>query len=251
MSVEDPRGTSGSHPDTTTPPDNGVLVGGRRLRFPLNHHRSTLDSWPVISPDIPHEPLVPFPDQHWDWRAIHSQTLIDPSAWVAPGVGLYGRVRLGARSSIWFGCMLRGDQEWIEIGSDSNIQDGTILHVEHGGFPCVIGDRVTVGHRAVVHGAIVGDGALIGIGALVLSRCLVGEGALVAAGAVVLEGTRIPPHTLWAGCPARQIRELTAEQRGRLETTYQHYVNNTVAHRAAEQGLSAAVFLTGQPPTTE
>ncbi len=251
MSVENPRGTSGSHPDTTTPPDNGVLVGGRRLRFPLNHHRSTLDSWPVISPDIPYEPLVPFPDQHWDWRAIHSQTLIDPSAWVAPGVGLYGRVRLGARSSIWFGCMLRGDQEWIEIGSDANIQDGTILHVEHGGFPCVIGDRVTVGHRAVVHGAIVGDGALIGIGALVLSRCLVGEGALVAAGAVVLEGTRIPPHTLWAGCPARQIRELTAEQRGRLETTYQHYVNNTVAHRAAEQGLSAAVFLTGQPPTTE
>jgi carbonic anhydrase/acetyltransferase-like protein (isoleucine patch superfamily) len=158
---------------------------------------------------------------------------------------------VSARSSIWFGCVLRGDQEWIEIGADSNIQDGTILHVEHGGFPCVIGDRVTVGHRAVVHGSIVGDGALIGIGAMVLSRCLVGEGALVAAGAVVLEGTRLPPHTLWAGCPARQIRELTTEQRRRLETTYQHYVNNTMAHRAAETNTPTPVFLAGQHHTTE
>ncbi len=243
--MRETRESSRSNPSTPTTPDDGVLVAGRRLRFPLGHHRATLDAWPVTPSALPPEPFVPFPEQHWDWRAIHSQALIDPSAWVAPGVGLYGRVRLGARSSVWFGCVLRGDQEWIEIGAESNIQDGTILHVEHGGFPCVIGDRVTVGHRAVVHGAIVGDGALIGIGAMVLSRCLVGEGALVAAGAVVLEGTRIPPHTLWAGCPARQIRELTTEQRSRLETTYQHYVNNTVAHRVAEQGPSPPVFLTG------
>ncbi len=249
MSGSHDKSVSNSSPVSTT--DDGVLVGGQRLRFPLSNYRSTVDAWPVLSSALPDAPSVPFPDQHWDWRAIHAQMLIDPTAWVAPGVGLYGRVRLGARSSIWFGCVLRGDQEWIEVGADSNIQDGTVLHVEHGGFPCVIGDRVTVGHRAVVHGAIVGDGALIGIGALVLSRCLVGEGALVAAGAVVLEGTRIPPHTLWAGCPARQIRELTTDQRSRLETTYQHYVNNTIAHRAAEERPTAPVFLSGYPPERE
>ena len=249
--MRETRKSSSPHSSTTMTSDDGVLVGGRRLGFPLSHHRSILDSWPLTVPNLPPQPPVPFPDQHWDWRAIHSQSLIDPSAWVAPGVALYGRVRVSARSSIWFGCVLRGDQEWIEIGADSNIQDGTILHVEHGGFPCVIGDRVTVGHRAVVHGSIVGDGALIGIGAMVLSRCLVGEGALVAAGAVVLEGTRLPPHTLWAGCPARQIRELTTEQRRRLETTYQHYVNNTTAHRAAETNTPTPVFLAGQHHTTE
>lgn len=246
--MTDSRQSTREQTPGSTGPNDGVAVGGERLSFPLRHRDSTLASWPSTAADLPSPPPVPFPDQHWDWLAIHAAPQVDPSAWIAPGVALYGRVRVGARSSIWFGCVLRGDQEWIEIGADSNIQDGTILHVEHGGFPCVIGDRVTVGHRAVVHGSIVGDGALIGIGAMVLSRCEVGEGALVAAGAVVLEGTRIPPHTLWAGCPARQIRELTPEQRRRLETTYQHYVNNTAAHRAAEQGTSAPVYLRGDPP---
>jgi carbonic anhydrase/acetyltransferase-like protein (isoleucine patch superfamily) len=102
--------------------------------------------------------------------------------------------------------VLRGDQEWIEVGEESNIQDGSILHVEHGGHPCRIGKRVTIGHGAIVHGCTVGDGALIGIGAIVLSRCVIGEGALIAAGAVVLERTVVPPHTLWGGCPATQLR---------------------------------------------
>ena len=248
--MTDNHESAGGQRPVSALPSDGVCVGGRPLCFPLSHRQATLDSWPLTVPELLPPPTVPCPDQHWDWRAIHSAAQIDPSAWVAPGVALYGRVRLGARSSIWFGCVLRGDQEWIEIGADSNIQDGSVLHVEHGGFPCVIGDRVTVGHRAVVHGAIVGDGALIGIGAMVLSRCLVGEGALVAAGAVVLEGTRIPPHTLWAGCPARQIRELTVEQRQRLETTYRHYINNTVAHRAAEQGAAPPVYLQRDAPPT-
>lgn len=228
--------------DSVTIP--GVLVQGARRAFPLTDHDAILETWPLAADNAITPPVVPFPAHHWDWKAIQSRTLVDPSAWIAPGVDLYGRVRVGARSSIWFGCVLRGDQEWIEVGNDSNIQDGSILHVEHGGFPCLLGDRVTVGHRAVVHGAIVGDGALIGIGALVLSRSLVGEGALVAAGAVVLEGTRIPPFTLWAGCPARQVRELTEAQRLRLEDTYCHYVNNTVAHRVAEANERQFRFVT-------
>ena len=149
------------------------------------------------------------------------------------GAVVYGRVRLKAHSTIWFGCILRGDQEWIEVGEETNVQDGSILHVEHGGYPCILGKRVTLGHRAIVHGSSVGDGSLIGIGAVVLSRCVIGEGALIAAGAVVLEGTTIPPHTLWAGCPAKQVRELSAGQRERLAETYRHYVNNGIAHRTA------------------
>jgi carbonic anhydrase/acetyltransferase-like protein (isoleucine patch superfamily) len=192
-----------------------------------------LRDWPLRAGAQAVAPVVPYAGQHWDWRAINAAPQIDPTAWVAPGVVLYGRVRMGARSSVWFGCVLRGDQEWIEIGAETNIQDGSILHVEHGGYPCILGNRVTLGHRAIVHGSTVGDGALIGIGATVLSRCLIGEGALIAAGAVVMEGTVVPPHTLWAGCPAKPLRELTAAQQERLAETYRHYVNNTVAHQAA------------------
>ena len=118
------------------------------------------------------------------------------------------------------------------MGEETNVQDGSILHIEKD-TPCILGNRVTLGHRATVHASTVGDGALIGIGASVLSRCVIGEGALIAAGAVVLEHTIVPPHTLWAGCPARQIKELTPEQRERLAATYKHYVNNAAAYRAA------------------
>jgi carbonic anhydrase/acetyltransferase-like protein (isoleucine patch superfamily) len=196
-------------------------------------HDDVLRSWPVRGGTLPPAPSVPFPDEHWDWAGVNAQAQIDQTAWVAPGAIVYGRVRLKARSSIWFGCVLRGDQEWIEVGEDTNVQDGSILHVEHGGYPCILGNRVTLGHRAIVHGSTVGDGALIGIAATVLSKCVIGEGALIAAGAVVMEGVHVPPHTLWAGCPARQLKELSDSQRERLAMTYKHYVNNTAAHQAA------------------
>src|SRR5262249_23295334 len=182
----------------------------------------------VLPEEFPPAPTVPYPDSHWDWEAIHTKPQIDPTAWVAPGAIVYGRVRLKAHCSIWFGCVLRGDQEWIEVGEETNVQDGSILHVEHGGYPCILGNRVTLGHRAVVHGSTVGDGALVGIGAIVLSRCVIGEGALIAAGAVAREGTFVPPYTLWAGCPAKQLATLTGPQRERLAETFRHYVNNTV-----------------------
>ena len=199
----------------------------------MSNRDDVLGGWPVRWGTLPAAPEVPYPDQHWDWAAINALPQVDPTAWIAPGAIVYGRVRLMARCSIWFGCILRGDQEWIEVGEETNVQDGSILHVEHGGYPCILGKRVTLGHRAIVHGSTVGDGALIGIGAVVLSRCVIGAGALVAAGAVVLEGTQVPPHTLWAGCPAKQLRELSSAQSERLTETYRHYVNNAIAHRAA------------------
>ena len=187
--------------------------------------------WATHSNPLALPPEVPFPQVSWDWSAINSVPQIDPTAWVAEGAIIIGRVRLKARSSIWYGCILRGDQQWIEVGEDTNIQDGSILHIESD-TPCLIGNRVTLGHRAIVHGSTVGDGALIGIAATVLSRCVIGAGALIAAGAVVLERTIVPPNTLWAGCPARQIKELTPAQQDRLAGTYQHYVNNSIGYRA-------------------
>ena len=183
-------------------------------------------------------PPFPYPEEHIDWEAINGTPIIDPTVWVAPGAIVTGRVRLKARSSVWYGCILRGDQQYIEVGEETNIQDGSILHIEID-EPCILGNRVTLGHRAIVHGSTVGDGALIGIGAIVLSHCRIGEGALIAAGAVVMEGTTVPPHTLWAGCPARQLKELSPEQRERLSRTYQHYVNNAAGYLAASGHQSA------------
>lgn len=169
--------------------------------------------------------VLPHPKEHVDIDAIYSKPQIDPSVWVAPNAVVMGRVTLKKHSSIWYNCVLRGDSERIEVGEETNVQDGSILHIDQG-YPCILGNRVTLGHNAIVHGSVVHDGALIGIAATVLSRCVIGEGALIAAGALVLEGTTVPPHTLWVGSPAKQVRELNAEQRERLAATYRHYVNN-------------------------
>lgn len=194
--------------------------------------------WPLVTPTLPDAPPVQYPSEHWDWRAINARPVIDPSAWVAPGAVVVGRVHLKARCSVWYGCVLRGDQEWIEVGEETNIQDGSILHIDDG-YPCILGNRVTLGHKAVVHGSTIGDGALVGISATVLSRCVIGEGALIAAGALVMEGTTVPPHTLWAGVPARQLKELSETQRDRLAGNYRHYVNNAAGYAAMERRLSA------------
>src|SRR5437588_401221 len=114
-------------------------------------------------PDI----ALPYPDEHVDIEAIYTKPKIDPSAWVAQNAIVNGRVTLKARSSVWYNCVLRGDSERIEVGEESNIQDGSILHIDRG-FPCIVGNRVTLGHNAIVHGCEVHDGALIGIAATVL-----------------------------------------------------------------------------------
>ena len=201
-------------------------------RSPVSRDDDFKQQWPILKEALGTAPAVPYPKVNWDWQAINSRPEIDSTAWVAPNAIVLGRVRLKQRSSIWYGCVLRGDFEWIEVGEETNVQDGSILHVDNV-YPCIIGNRVTLGHRAIVHGSLVGDDALIGIAATVLSRCVIGQGALIAAGAVVLEGTQVPPHTLWAGCPAKQLKDLSQEQRDRLIQTYQHYVNNSQGFRAA------------------
>jgi carbonic anhydrase/acetyltransferase-like protein (isoleucine patch superfamily) len=149
---------------------------------------------------------------------------IDPDAWVAPGAVLVGKITVRRGANIWYGCVLRSDMEGAEIviGEDSNIQDGTVVHVDVN-MPCRVGARVTVGHGAVLHAAIVEDDALVGMGATVLSGARVGKGSVVAAGAVVPEGMEIPPGVIVAGVPARVRRELTDEDRARLAQGWRTY----------------------------
>jgi carbonic anhydrase/acetyltransferase-like protein (isoleucine patch superfamily) len=144
-----------------------------------------------------------------------------------------GRVTLGASVSIWPTAVVRADTDVIEIGDETNIQDGAVIHCD-AGIPCTIGKRVTVGHRAVVHGAPVQDDCLIGIGAIVLNKAVVGRGSLVGAGAVVTEGTVIPPDSLVLGIPARVVGQLSPEQRERLAGGHLSYVEMQRRHRAGE-----------------
>lgn len=130
---------------------------------------------------------------------------IPDSVFVAEGVRVVGRVQVGERSSLWFNAVLRADNDRIVVGTETNVQDGAILHVD-AGFPCIVGDRVTVGHRAILHGCTIENDAVVGMGAIVLNGARVGRKAFVAAGAVVKEGQEIPEQALAVGVPAKVVR---------------------------------------------
>jgi carbonic anhydrase/acetyltransferase-like protein (isoleucine patch superfamily) len=148
---------------------------------------------------------------------------IDASAFIAPGACVIGDVEIGARSSIWFGTVVRGDVFHIRIGERTNIQDNSVIHVTTGKHPAIVGSDVTVGHRAIIHGCAIEDGALIGMGAIVMDRAVVGSGALVGAGALVTEGTEIPPDTLAIGRPARPVRALKRDEIDHVRWAARHY----------------------------
>ena len=157
---------------------------------------------------------------------------IHPEAWIAPGAVIVGRVTLGRSVSVWYGSVLRADDDEILVGAECNIQDQCCLHVD-AGEPVRLGERVSLGHRATVHGAEVGDGALIGIGAIVLGRARVGAGTLVAAGTVIRPGQQVPAGVLVAGVPGRVVRELTDADRASFASTAARYVARAAVHRAA------------------
>jgi len=155
---------------------------------------------------------------------------VHPQAWIAPGAVLVGRVSVGRASSIWYGSVLRGDDEEIVVGAGCNIQDLCCLHADPG-EPAVLDDDVSLGHHATVHGAQVGAGSLVGIGAIVLGGAMIGERCLIAAGTVVLPGARVPAGVLYAGVPGRVVRELTdADLRG-FDQTARRYVARAQRHR--------------------
>jgi carbonic anhydrase/acetyltransferase-like protein (isoleucine patch superfamily) len=157
---------------------------------------------------------------------------VHPEAWIAPGAVVVGRVTLGRAANIWYGSVLRADDDEIVVGAECNIQDLCCLHVDEG-EPAVLGDRVSVGHHATVHGAHVDGDALIGIGAVVLGRARIGAGTLVAAGTVIRPGQQVPAGVLVAGVPGRVVRELTDADRATFADTPALYVARAAGHRAA------------------
>ncbi|MBF8186567.1 gamma carbonic anhydrase family protein [Nonomuraea sp. K274] len=157
---------------------------------------------------------------------------ISPEAYIAPGAVVVGRVKIGRASSIWYGSVLRADDERIEIGEECNVQDLSCLHSDPG-EPAILEDRVSLGHKAMVHGAHIETGTLIGIGAIVLGGARVGAGTLVAAGALVGPGKKIPSGVLVAGVPGKIVRELTDDDRASFARTPDNYVAKALRHRQA------------------
>jgi carbonic anhydrase/acetyltransferase-like protein (isoleucine patch superfamily) len=157
---------------------------------------------------------------------------VHPEAWIAPSAVLVGAVTIGPRASVWYGSVLRADDDQIVVGAGCNIQDLCCLHVDEG-EPVILAEQVTLGHRATVHGAHIGTGALIGIGAIVLGRARIGAGSLIAAGTVIRPGQHIPPGVLAAGVPGRVVRELTGEDRATFADSAARYVQRAARHRGA------------------
>lgn len=156
---------------------------------------------------------------------------VDPSAWVAPGAQVVGKVRLGPGASVWFGAVLRGDNEWIEVGQGSNVQELCCLHTDWG-YPLSVGAHCTIGHKAMLHGCTVGEGSLVGMGATVLNGARIGAESLVGAAALVTEGKAFPPRTLLMGAPARAARTLDDAAAARLRQSAEGYRANAARFRA-------------------
>jgi carbonic anhydrase/acetyltransferase-like protein (isoleucine patch superfamily) len=154
---------------------------------------------------------------------------VHPTAWVADSAEVIGRVTLAENASVWYGAVLRGDNDHITIGPDSNVQDGSVLHTDHG-KPLVLGRGVTIGHQVVLHGCAVGDYSLVGIQSVILNGARIGRNSIVGAGSLVTEGKEFPDGVLIVGSPAKVVRELTPEQIAGLQRSATHYVAQQQRH---------------------
>jgi carbonic anhydrase/acetyltransferase-like protein (isoleucine patch superfamily) len=156
---------------------------------------------------------------------------IPASAFVAPEATLIGKVKLGEGTGIWFGAVLRGDNELVSVGAGSNVQEGVVLHTDLG-FPLTIGANVTIGHQAMLHGCTIGDGSLIGIQAVVMNGALIGRECLIGAGAIVTEGKQFPDRSLILGAPARVVRMLTEKEIASLAESAADYARKRDRYKA-------------------
>lgn len=159
-----------------------------------------------------------------------SAPVLDPSAFIAENAVIIGDVKIGAESSVWYGCVLRGDVNNIIIGNRTNIQDGTVIHVSSTTQGTYIGDDVTVGHMALLHACTIGNRCLIGMKACVMDDAVVEDDAMVAAGALVTPGKRIPSGQLWGGAPARYMRDLNAKDLAFIKLSSERYVRLLTAY---------------------
>jgi carbonic anhydrase/acetyltransferase-like protein (isoleucine patch superfamily) len=168
-----------------------------------------------------------------------STPAVDDGAWLAGNATVVGDVRIDRGASVWFGAVVRADNDSIRIGPDSNIQDNCVLHADPG-FPVTIGERVSVGHAAVVHGCTIESDVLIGMGATLLNGVVVGRGSLIAAGALLTEGTAIPPGSLVTGVPGKVRRALSDAEQEALRRNATDYVHLAHQYRAADTALDSA-----------
>jgi len=165
------------------------------------------------------------------YRIEEETPRIASTAWVADSAQVMGNVVLLEEANVWFGSVLRGDTELLQVGRRTNIQDGSIVHADHG-FPMVLGDDVSVGHQVMLHGCSVGDGSLIGIQSVILNGARIGRNCLVGAGSLVTEGKEFPDGSMIMGRPAKVVRPLTDEQIEGLKAIAVHYVENARRFRA-------------------
>lgn len=149
----------------------------------------------------------------------------DDEYWIAPNAAVIGRVILKKNASIWFGATLRGDNDPVIVGENSNVQDGSVLHTDVGS-PLIIGANVTIGHMVTLHGCTIGDNSLIGIGSIVLNGAKIGRNCLIGANCLITEGKEIPDNSLVMGAPGKVVREITPEQAAGLTGSAMHYVEN-------------------------
>jgi gamma-carbonic anhydrase len=168
-------------------------------------------------------------------------SVVAKGAFIAPGSQIIGDVEIGSESSIWYNCVLRGDVNRIRIGARSNVQDGTVIHVDSprdagDGLPTIIGDDVLIGHMVMLHGSILHDRAFVGLGSIVMDGCTIESDGMLAAGAMLTPGKVIRARELWMGRPAKKIRDLTAEEMANNQLGVAHYVQMAHAHKEAISG---------------
>lgn len=156
---------------------------------------------------------------------------VPASAFVAPEAALIGKVKLGEGTGIWFGAVLRGDNELISVGAGSNVQEGVVLHTDLG-YPLTIGENVTIGHQAMLHGCTIGDGSLIGIQAVVMNGAVIGRECLVGVGSIVTEGKQYPDRSLILGVPAKVVRPLTEKEIAGLAESAADYARKRDRYKA-------------------
>ncbi|APH54261.1 Putative acetyltransferase/acyltransferase [Granulibacter bethesdensis] len=163
--------------------------------------------------------------------------IIHPSAWIAPGAVIIGDVEIGPDSSVWYGCVLRGDTNRIRIGARTNIQDGTIVHVNHVCYPTLIGDDVTIGHAAIVHACELHDGSFVGMGATVMDGAVLGRGSVLGARAMLTPGKVTGEEELWIGSPAKLQRCLSEQDKAMFADTVPHYLDLSRRHARTAKRL--------------
>lgn len=150
---------------------------------------------------------------------------IDKTSYISPSVDVIGDVSIGKDSSIWFGSVVRGDMNYIKIGSRTNIQDNSTVHVTTDLYPTIIGDEVTIGHNVIVHGCQIENRCLIGMGSIIMDGVVIGSGSLIGAGALISPGTKIPPNSLVVGLPGKIVRSTTSKEQNEIIERAQHYID--------------------------